>query len=377
MKQPIRVLHVFAEMNRGGAETMIMELYRYIDKSEFQFDFVVHTQDKCAYDDEIKKMGGNIYSVPKYNGKNHFHYKKAWNNFFNSHFDYDIVHGHVRSTASVYLKIAKKYKIKTVAHSHNTSSGFGISSFVKNVLQYQIRNTSDYFLACSISAGKWLFGTKIIEGDHFVVLNNAIEAEKFKYDSLTRRSIRKELKIEGKSVIGHVGRFHSQKNHEFIIEVFKNIKIKNKNTILLLVGDGDLKPLIEEKVMKEKLVNDVVFLGSRSDVSFIFQAMDVFLMPSLFEGLPVTLIEAQASGLECIVSDTITSDVKITNLVSFVPLQKGSDYWSEVVLKKINEQKRIDTSKKIIEASYDIKENTRKISEFYKLIIGSCVKEYG
>ena len=154
----IRILHVLGSLNMGGAETLIMNLYRNIDRDKIQFDFVVHTNKIGLYEDEIKELGGKIYRIQRYKGINHFSYKKEWNNFFEEHKEYKIIHGHMRSTASIYLKIAKKYGRITIAHSHNTSNGHGFSSLVKKILQYNIRNVSDYFMGCSYEANKRLFG---------------------------------------------------------------------------------------------------------------------------------------------------------------------------------------------------------------------------
>lgn len=367
MTEPIRILQVFAEMNRGGAEMMIMNLYRHIDRERIQFDFIVHTPNDCAFDEEIKQLGGRIYKVPKYKGINHFAYKNVWENFFKNHSEYKIIHGHVRSTASIYLKIAKKYSLTAIAHSHNTSSGTGIKANVKNVLQYPIRNISDYFLACSESAGKWLFGDKIVASNNFKVFNNAIDVEKFTFNNQIRDAIRKEFEIEDKFVIGHVGRFHPQKNHELLIDIFKNIHNKVEDSVLLLVGDGFLKESIQAKVIDEDIEDSVIFVGLRADVPDIFQGMDLFLFPSLFEGLGIAVVEAQAAGLSCIVSDQIPNEAIITNLVDKVHLSKEPEDWSKLALKKINYQ-RNDTSKLIKNAGYDVKENVKWLEKFYNSI---------
>ena len=369
MNEPIRILQVFAEMNRGGAETMIMNLYRYIDRDKIQFDFVVHTQEKCAFDDEIKQLGGRIFYVPKYIGINHFTYLKAWADFFKDNFEYRIVHGHVRSTASIYLMIAKKYKLITIAHSHSISSGTSVSAVIKNFLQYPIRHISDYFLACSESSGKWLFGNRIIAGDRFKILNNAIDVESFKFNIHTRNAIRHEFGIEDKYVVGHVGRFHPTKNHEFLIDIFKNVHDRHNNSVLLLIGEGILKESIQQKVREEGLEGCVIFAGIRSDVSDILQGMDIFLMPSLFEGLPVTLIEAQASGLICVISDTITKDVKISNLVDFVSLRKSVDKWGDIVLGYKSKNERKNMTDQVIKSGYDCKSNAKWLENFYSSLL--------
>lgn len=366
MVEPVRVLQVFAQMNRGGAETMIMNLYRNIDRSKVQFDFIVHTEEKCAYDDEIEQLGGKIYRIPKYTGKNHFIYGKSWRDFFNSHSELKVVHGHVRSTASIYLNIAKKFKITTITHSHNTSSGKGVAALIKDFMQLPIRYTADYFFACSNYAGKWLFGNKILKksNKNYFLLNNAIDTEQFVFNNDIKQEKRNELNLADKFIVGHIGRFHPQKNHKFLIDIFKSIHDLDDNSVLILVGSGTLKSEIERQVNSLGLSNSVIFLGVRSDIRELLQAMDVFLFPSLHEGLPVTLVEAQASGLPCVISNNITDEIKITNLVDSLDLNESSEVWAERVIKYKTFKNRKDTSYDIKKAGYDIKSTAKWYENF-------------
>lgn len=369
MQYPVRVLQVFSQMNRGGAETMIMNLYRNINRSKVQFDFIVHTDKKCAYDDEILSLGGKIFRVPRYNGKNHFQYIKTWKEFFITHPEYNIIHGHVRSTASIYLKIAKKFGLTTIAHSHSTSSGNGIPGIVKLIFQYPIRYMADYLFACSKSAGEWLYGKRVWEKKNFFILNNAIETNKFLFNINKRDFIRNELQIQDKFVIGHVGRFHPLKNHEFLIDIFNEVYKKHENSVLVLIGDGEKKNYIKQKINRLGLNKNVIFTGIRSDVHDLLQAFDVFVFPSLYEGLPVTLIEAQASGLPCIVSDKITTEVKVTDLIKFISLDKNAEYWAEEILKTKNSEFRPNTMNQIIQSGYDVEASTKWYEEFvYHLV---------
>lgn len=366
MNEPIRILQVFSQMNRGGAEIMIMNLYRNIDREKVQFDFMVHTEEEGVFDKEIKLYGGHIYYVPWYTGENHFQYKKAWRAFFKAHHEYKIIHGHVRSTAAIYLKIANEFKIITIAHSHNTSSGKGFSAIAKYILQYPIRYTADYLFACSNFAGYWLFGKKACHKDNYFVLKNAINTKIFTYNENIRDQKRDEWHVSDNYVIGHVGRFHSQKNHDFLIDVFKTIHDQCNKAVLLLVGEGHLKNSIEKKVAELGLKECVIFAGLRSDIPEILQAMDVFLFPSLFEGLPVTLIEAQAAGLPCVVSDKITDEVKITkDLVSFVSLNESFEQWGAIVLKAADNFERKDRQIEIEKSGYDIVTTTQWMQAFY------------
>lgn len=365
MSEPIRVLQVFASMNRGGAETMIMNIYRNIDRSKVQFDFIVHTDDKCTYDDEIVSLGGNIYHVPKYRAMNHIAYIRHWKNIFRNHNTAMIIHGHIRSTASIYLKIAKEKGLSTIVHSHSTSSrGEFFSRIFKALLQINICNSADYLMACSINAAKWLFGNNIMQKP-LELLNNSIESDKFIFNKSMRSELKKQCNLKDKFVIGHVGSFTSPKNHNYIVEIFSEIYSLNNKAVLLLIGDGDLLSVIKNKVNKLGLESSVIFLGVQSNVNTWLNLMDVFLMPSLFEGLPVSLIEAQANGLRCIVSDTISNEVNITNLVEFIPLSKPANYWAEQVLKYADGYERKDTYAAIYAAGYDIRDNAKWLENFY------------
>ncbi|MCR1900059.1 glycosyltransferase family 1 protein [Irregularibacter muris] len=367
MTEPIRILQVFAEMNRGGAETMIMNLYRHIDRGKIQFDFIVHTQEKCAFDEEIEQLGGRIYRVPKYVGKNHLAYNNAWKDFFISHPGYRIIHGHVRSTASIYLKIAKKYNLTTIAHSHSTNSrGNSISRIAKRILQYSIRYKSDYLFACSHEAGLWLFGSRAIKKDNFKIIKNAIDLEKHTFNLEERDYARNELGVGDKIVIGHVGSFTPPKNHDFLIDVFYELSKTSKDYVLLLVGDGYLKNMVFDKVENLGLSDKVIFTGSRSDVYRILKAMDIFVFPSIFEGVPVTLIEAQAMGLPCLISDRITDEIKISSNLKHLSLDDTIKGWVEQISKMKYYDKDQEIYRMIKDKGYDIRESSR---EYQNLII--------
>lgn len=368
MSKVIRILHVIGIMNRGGAETMIMNLYRNVDRTKVQFDFVENTSEKAIFDDEILALGGCIYNCPHYNGKNHFEYKKWWNDFFKEHKgEYKIIHGHLGSTASIYLKIAKKYGLCTIAHSHNTIMKKDLNNLIYKVYSYPTRFIADYFFTCSYVAGVSRFGKKIAnDSNRCYLLKNSVETKKFLYDKDVSDQVRKEFDVQDKIVIGHVGRFNVQKNHVFLIDIFKKIYEKNKNTVLFLLGDGEEKEKILEKVKNLDLVDCVRFLGVRNDVNKIMQCMDVMLFPSLFEGLPVTIIEAQASSLPCVLSDTITKECKITENVEFLSLKTDIDTWSNVTL-KMSKLPRYDSSNDIIKSGYDIEQNAIWLQNFYIL----------
>lgn len=359
--EPIRVLQVVGLMGRGGAESMIMNLYRAIDRTKIQFDFVVHTKEEQAFDQEILALGGRIYRVPSYKVYNHLAYRRAWRDFLKNHGEYRVVHSHIRSTASIFLPIAKEFGLVTVVHSHNTSSGAGLANGVKNLLQRNLKRegSADYRLACGQEAGRWLFGDL-----DFQVLANAIHTDDFVFSPEIRGKIRSQYGVEDCFVMGNVARFHPQKNHLFLLEVFAEIYHRNPNARLMLVGDGDLRAEITQKISALKLEDGVILTGVQPNVNELLMAMDVFLFPSLWEGLPVTMIEAQATGLHCVASrDNVTAEVAVTDLVEFVPLEAGAVHWAERALGCGYERK--DMRDQITDAGYDIEATATWIQEFY------------
>jgi len=366
MNKPIKILHVLFSLNRGGAETFIMNLYRNIDRTKIQFDFAVHKKERGAYEDEVEKLGGKVYRIPPYNGINHIKYKKEWFDFFKTNNSYKIIHGHMNSTASIYLKIAKKLGFKTIAHSHTAELFKSGKDIIKKIMQLSVKYTADYLFACSYSAGIWLYGNKYCNKPNFYIINNAIDTEKFIFDKNIRVLKRKELTTENKFVIGHVGNFIKPKNHMFILDIFGEVYKRNPNAVLLLAGDGGLRKNIEDKIEKLSLKNNVILTGVCPNVNDLLQSMDVFLFPSLYEGLGISLIEAQANGLHCITSaDTVPQLAKVTELLEYIPLDKSASYWAEQVLKYANGYERQNMQEKITKKGFDIKETAYWLEDFY------------
>ncbi|WP_368250735.1 glycosyltransferase family 1 protein [Intestinibacter bartlettii] len=366
MDQQIRILHVIGQMNRGGAESMIMNIYRKIDRTKIQFDFVVHTDSICDFDDEIKSLGGKIYNCPRFTGTNLVSYIKFWNEFFKEHKEYKIIHGHIGSSASIYLEIAKKNGLFTIAHSHSDGFDTGIKGSMYRLFSYPTRFIADYFFACSKEAGISRYGNKVVNNkDIFSILKNAIDIEEYKFYKEIRAKKRKELNLENKYVIGHVGRFDKAKNQEYLVDVFKLIAKKNKNAMLLLIGDGELKPYIIEKVKSYGLEDRVIFTGVRSDVNELLQAMDVFAFPSLYEGLGLVIIEAQASGLPCIISKNIPDEACISSLIEKLEVDKANmENWCDIILNKnINTER--DMKDILYKSGYDINLEVKKLQKFY------------
>lgn len=358
----IRVLCVFGRLNRGGAETMCMNLYRQIDRSKVQFDFVKHTEDECQFDAEIKSLGGRIYVAPRYSVKNYTEYVKWWEKHFENHPEHLIVHGHMFTISPIFFKVAHRYGRVTVAHSHSTKpkrEKLSLKILYKWFLRKRVSAHADYRLACSAEAGVFLYGKK-----PFYVLNNALEAKKYAYEETLQKAKRKELGIEPESrVICEVASFTSPKNPMGCLDLFKQIHLKNPETRLLWVGDGPMRAAFEERVRNEHLDGMVQTLGVRSDVHEILQAADVFFLPSLYEGLPISLVEAQASGLLCLVSDNVPRESDVTGLCRFLSIddpEKWVEAYSE--LKSFN---RRDMREVIKSAGYDIEATSKWLQDFY------------
>ena len=294
----IRVLHVVTYMGRGGLETMLMNYYRHIDRSKVQFDFLVHREFEADYDEEIKSLGGRIYHVSRLVPWSR-RYKAELRRFFRTHPEYKIVHVHQDCLSSVALQCAKECGIPVrIAHSHNSNQDKNIKYLFKRYYMRKIPETATELFACGKAAGDWMFG-----GKTYRLLPNAIAAEKYIYEEEKAKKIKKELDLEKNIVIGHIGRFNPQKNHKFLIDIFEKCFEKNQKVRLMLIGDGEGRKEIENKVKERGLQDNVIFMGVRRDVPELLQAMDVFVFPSLYEGLPVTMIEEQAAGVPAVISN--------------------------------------------------------------------------
>ena len=358
--KPIRILQVATIMNRGGLETMLMNYYRKVDKSKIQFDFMVNRMERGDYDDEIEAMGGKIYRMPQIRPGNYRKYFKELDDFFKEHKEYKVVHSHINENSGFVLRAAKKHGVPCrIAHSHLADLKLDYKYPFRLYGRMHLDSNTNKYFACSKQAGEWLFG----KNKDVTVLNNAVDLSVFEPNQEIRNKIRKELDIENKLVIGHVGRFNPQKNHNFLIDVFKEILAQNSKAVLLLIGEGYLFDEVKEKVNKLGLNENVKFLGLRKDIPDIMQSMDMFLFPSLFEGLPVVLVEAQAAGLKCITSTGVTRESDITNSLEFIDLEKSPKEWSDRILS-------LDISKKdysdiLKSKGYDSNTNVNWLSEFY------------
>ncbi|MFJ7681464.1 glycosyltransferase family 1 protein [Peribacillus butanolivorans] len=373
-EQPIRVLHIVSVMNRAGIETFLMNVYRKIDRTKVQFDFLVTREEVGIFDEEIKLLGGIIYNIPHIKKVGLTKYRKNVNDFFsNKNSIYKIVHCHMNTWAGFFLPIAKKNNIPTrIAHSHSAATkiqGKTTKDYFEFIFKKYnslfIKNSATQFFACSKKAGDSLYG-KDISNSNLEIINNAIDVESFRFNKEVENKLRGKLEIPTDTyIVGHVGRFNKVKNHEVLIDIFKEINKKEPNSILCLVGDGELKSEIKKKVSKLGLGNSVKFLGLREDVNELMMIFDVLLFPSIYEGLPVTIIEAQASGLPSVISNSITNEVDLKmGLVDFVSLNKTSEYWSKIVLTKRNIERNMTISN-LFELGYDTQITAKKLQDFY------------
>lgn len=357
-----RLLCLISCMNTGGAETFLMKIYRALDKTKYQMDFCINNIWECFYEKEILALGGKIYYIPA-KSEDMEEFKKQLTKIVKDQSYQYVLRVTSNAAGFMDLKIAKKAGAKIcVARSSNSSDGQGIKVKVAHHLGRAFYNNYvDVKLAPSKLAGEYTFGKRAVKNSKVHYLHNALDLDDFHLDEVGRQQIRKELRINEKEiVVGHIGRFMKQKNHDFLIDIFSEVHKQNPDTVLMLVGKGELEQQIYDKVQSLDLTENVIFTGVRSDIPQLLSAMDVLVMPSFYEGMPNTVVEAQATGLPCLIADTITSEADITGLVHFLPLSLTSFDWATKVLNLVNTEARIDTKEDFIEHGYDIESVTQQ-----------------
>lgn len=360
MGEPIRIAQVVGKMMNGGVEAVVMNYYRHIDRSKVQFDFIVDEDSTYIPREEIESLGGRIFIIPPYQKINK--YIPALIKLFKEN-NYKIVHSHINTLSVFPLYAAKKVGVPVrIAHNHSTAAP---GEWKKNILKYTLRPFAKvyatHYVACSRYAGEWLFGKKSMERGEVTIFNNAIDLDKFKYDENVRNEVRKEFGLEGKFVIGHVGRFCYQKNQEFLIDVFEEVYKQNPNAVLMLVGDGPDREKIEEKVRQHNLGNCVIFLGNRNDANRLYQAMDVFVFPSRYEGLGMVAVEAQFCGVKTVMSDRVPDDAKVLDGTLSMALSESTKNWADKILNQENSEKVYSNKYK----EFNILEESSKLTNYY------------
>lgn len=367
--KPIRIAQIIGKWVGGGVESVVMNYYRNIDRSKIQFDFICDNDSTNIPYEEIEQLGGKVILIPPY--QKVFKYQKELRKVLKEG-NYKIVHSHINTLSVFPLYAAKKVGIPVrIAHSHSTTNK---KEWKKNILKQVLRPFSKVFathyFACTEHAGRWLFGNKEYDNGNVYLLNNAIDLNKFKYNEKKRKEKRKELSISDDTlVIGHIGRFMKQKNHEFLIEIFNEIHKKNKNSVLLLAGQGPLVDEMKQKVEELKMLNSVVFLGQRDDAAELYQAFDVFMLPSLYEGLGIVLIEAQCAGVPSFASTEVPEIAKVSNILDFIDLNTSKEMWADIILQSIKDYERKNYLKDCQKCGYDIKIEVKKLENEYKEFI--------
>ena len=385
MGEAVRVLHVLGNTNLGGAESRIMDLYRHTDRNRVQFDFLVHSGEEGFYEKEIRELGGRIFRVPRFRIYNYFSYRKALKEFFQKHHEFALVQGHMTSTAAIYLPIAKKAGVKkTAAHARSAGVDKGLKGTMTRFLRRNLADKADYLFTCSELAGISVYGEKAVQEGKTIFIPNAIDCAGFTFDPEKRKKMREELGLTDAIIIGHVGRFHYAKNHEYLLRVFAKLcqmgtgaggstaeTGADQKYHLILLGEG---PLMEDtrKLAEELCVADRVhFLGNHKNIADYYQAMDYFVYPSRYEGMPGTIVEAQASGLPCLMSDTICREVIATELVETMSIEKEPKVWAEVLQRRIDalvskQENREKYAAKMAAAGFDVQAQAERMMRFYE-----------
>ena len=360
----IRVLHAVPKMNREGIQSFLMNVYRNIDREKVQFDFLIHSKEKGAFDDEILSLGGRLFYLNKLSSKYFLSYQNDLVRFFKAH-EYSIIHSHLNLLSSFTLSGAKKASIPIrIAHSHSSSfSDRGIKKLIKLFAKTQMNKYATHKFACSRDAAIWQFGKKAESSGEVNIIPNGIEIEKFLFNKSNRERIRTQYNIdENAFVVGHVGAFRKAKNHEFLLKIFEKIKTINKHAIFMLVGSGELEDKIKELASSLGILDSVLFVGSVRNIADYYSAFDSFVFPSIFEGLGIVLVEAQANGLPCFASTVVPSEAELSDLYFPLSLNSSAEEWARCV---INNSIHPDRQCPENVQKYNIKVVAKALEDFY------------
>lgn len=362
----IRVLHILHSMNRGGAENSLMNYYREMDRTKVQFDFLLTDPHHSSFEDEIIRLGGMVYRVPPLVIKNPFPYIQGVKRFFKEHTEYKIVHSHTSSKSFLPLFLAKKQGIPVrISHSHSSKAERGINGMIRKTLRPFLKLVATDWLTCGEQAGEYLYGKNAQKEGHVRLFRNVIETDRFRFSKEKREKMRHSLGIENDVfVIGHTARFDPVKNHKFDVDILVEIKKIYPNCKLLELGLGVKEGLLDYAIQKG-VDENIIFTGVVNNVFDYEQAMDVFILPSFNEGLPLSIVEAQVSGLPCFTTErTVSKECSVTNLVSYIPLEAGAKVWAKRIWESRNIE-RIDRFVEIVSAGYDAKTSAKKLQDFY------------
>ena len=362
----VRVLQIVDSMGTGGIQAFIMNVYRAIDRNQVQFDFLLQRRFNNDYEREIEELGGKIFVIPS-RREGILKSRNALKRFFDENSEYRAVHMHISSLSYITpLRIAQNHGVPVrIVHSHSTRApGNKLHVLFHRINQSVIGRVATDLYACSELAADWFYGKGTLY-QRAVIVPNGIICTQYAYNPETREKYRNELCWNGKTVLGHVGRFGPPKNHSYLIDIFHEYSKVDGNAVLALVGDGNLREEAERKVQQLGLQDKVLFLGNRSDVPQLLQAMDLFLLPSLYEGFPVSLVEAQASGLSCLTSETVTHSSDLTGRVTFHPIDQPASEWVQPIIRALENNRNLEAIKAIREKGFDIAQIAQELQEKY------------
>lgn len=365
----MKILYVPSYISRnGGVQSVVNNYYNHMNLEENQIDFLTLLPGDKDMEEEWAKKGCNIYKIKGSEEKNLYLFYKEIKKFFKEHHDYDVIHSHQTNLDIFYLREAKRWKIPVrILHAHSTNCD--ISKFRMLILRLTSKIYANYFFACSEEAGSFMFGKNIKKNKRFYVISNAIEVEKYAYNSRIREEQRKENNIENNFVIGNVARMVDMKNHDFLLKVFKEILIMNKEAKLLLIGNGPLEEKLKKETKELEIDKNVIFYGVTNKVNDLLQAMDVFVLPSLFEGVPLTVIEAAASGTKYVISDKIDSHLKKNDLELKISLDETPEFWAKQILKFAEDYTKVNQKELLIESKFDIATESNRLEKIYQEIL--------
>ncbi len=361
----IRILNIVTIMNRAGLESRLMDIYRNIDRQRIQFDFYTNRMQEGEFDNEIKELGGRVYySSQIYPGRESSKVKE-FHSFLTRNPEYRIIHAHVNEWSVLFCKVAMRAGVPVrIAHSRGANKSLSLGTLYKDILRLPIKKYATHYFAVSKEAGEHLFGKRAVDNGSVLVWPNAIDTERFRIDLGIRQTVRKDLGLKDEVLIMHVGNLSPVKNHLFLLHVFKEIKLAIPSAKLVMIGEGSQRGIIENWILNNSLSNSVYLLGNRSDVPHLLQAGDLFIFPSYHEGFPGAVLEAETSGLPCLISDTITDEVVLTDRVKQLSLRLSPKEWASFALKSIQER-RTDCVDLVKSAGYDIHRLVERLEAFY------------
>lgn len=362
----IRVLHSVSNMDRAGIETMLMNYYRHIDRDKVQFDFLCNKTKPGAYDDEVKALGGRIYHSPGLNPAKLPIYMKFMKKLFSEHPEYKILEAHNGAFGVYALHGAKISKIPVrIYHAHGAAITKDWKLPLKLICLKFLPSNMTHHYTCGVAAARCYFGDKIVDAGDYEFIPNAIDVKRFIFNEETRNRIRRENNLEGRHVLGHVGRFMAQKNHTFLLDVFAELAKKDDLATLVLLGDGELMEDMKNKASVLGIMDKVVFVGNVGNAHEWYQAFDAFILPSIWEGLPVVGVEAQAADLPCIFSSAVTKEIGLSEDAKFIGLDEAKETWVSAIETAFKKEKREDRTELIRENNYDIELEAKKLQDRY------------